>query len=104
MDESTWIGSKICQRVFGRGCPTCHEVASNPDLTKSLKIIQRDEFGKIMREGKNGGKMPVTIGAIMAVGLVKKSGLTEDQAIDAIYAYLRGRAVGDIPAGRLKKL
>jgi len=32
--------------------------------------------------------MPKAVAAIMEVGPVKKAGYTEDQAIDAIYAYL----------------
>ncbi len=104
VDTHTWIGSKIYQRVFGRGCATCHDVQSNPNLTVSLKSIERTEFADIMRNGKNNGKMPPTIGAIMALGPVKKAGLSEDQAIDAVYAYLRGRALGDIPPGRVGKI
>lgn len=104
LDEKTWVGSKIYDRAMGRGCATCHDVSPNPVLTESIQKLSRDEFGDVMKNGKNDGKMPVMIGAIMAVGPVKKAKMSEDEAIDAIYAYLKGRAAGDIPAGRVKKM
>jgi hypothetical protein len=48
--------------------------------------LPKDQFAKVLKEGKNG--MPKATAAIMEVGPVKKAGLTEDQAIDAVYSYL----------------
>lgn len=96
-----WTGGKIYDRAFGRGCGTCHDIESNPNLFKSVKTISKDEFIKVMKDGRNG--MPKAGDAIMAVGPVKKAGYTEDQAMDAIYNYVKGRADGSIPAGKLKK-
>lgn len=104
VDMNTWIGSKIYDRAMGRGCATCHDVSPNPVLTESIQKLSRDEFADVIKNGKNDGKMPVMIGAIMAVGPVKKAKMSEDQAIDAIYAYLKGLAAGDIPAGKVKKM
>lgn len=82
------IGGKIYDRAFGRGCGACHDIASNPQLKELIKAgkLPKDQFAKVLKEGKNG--MPKAVEAIMAVGPVKKAGLTEDQAIDAVYAYL----------------
>jgi cytochrome c551 len=82
------IGGKIYDRAFGRGCGACHDIASNPQLKELIKAgkLPKDQFAKVLKEGKNG--MPKAVEAIMAVGPVKKAGLTEDQAIDAVYSYL----------------
>ena len=87
-DEKIEIGSKIYERAFGRGCGTCHDIASNPqlfDLVKSGKL-SRASFEQTLQNGKGG--MPKAIAAIMEVGPVKKAGYGEDQAVDALYAYL----------------
>ena len=87
-DEQLEIGQKIYERAFGRGCGTCHEISSNPqlfDLVKSGKLT-RASFEQTLQNGKGG--MPKAIAAIMEVGPVKKAGYGEDQAVDALYAYL----------------
>ncbi|WAK03443.1 c-type cytochrome [Methylobacter sp. YRD-M1] len=86
--EDVEIGQKIYERAFGRGCGTCHDIASNPqlfDLVKSGKL-DRAKFEQVIKEGKGG--MPKAMDAIMAVGPVKKAGYGEDQALDALYKYL----------------
>lgn len=100
VDEATWIGSKIYDRTFGRGCATCHDVSPNPNLLESVKKLSREEFGTVLMNGRNG--MPKAIDAIKAVGPVKKAKLSDDQAIDAIWAYLNCRAEGKVPAGKVK--
>lgn len=87
-DEQLDIGQKIYERSFGRGCGTCHDIASNPqlfDLVKSGKLT-RASFEQTLKDGKGG--MPKAIAAIMEVGPVKKAGYGEDQAVDALFAYL----------------
>lgn len=87
-DEKLEIGAKIYERSFGRGCGTCHDIASNPqlfDLVKSGKLT-RASFEQTLKDGKGG--MPKAIAAIMEVGPVKKAGYGEDQAVDALFAYL----------------
>ena len=48
-DESTEVGAKIYERAFGRGCGTCHDIASNPQLFELVKagkldpVIGRDD-------------------------------------------------------------
>ncbi len=82
------IGGKIYDRAFGRGCGACHDIASNPQLAKLIKAgeLDRATFGEVLKNGKNG--MPKATEAIMKVGPVKKAGLSEDEAIDAVYKYL----------------
>ena len=87
-NEAEEVGSEIYERAFGRGCGACHDIASNPQLKELIKAgkLPKDQFAKVLKEGKNG--MPKATAAIMEVGPVKKAGLTEDQAIDAVYSYL----------------
>ena len=82
------VGKKIYDRAFGRGCGSCHDIASNPQLKALIKAgkLDRAKFGATIKNGKGG--MPKAVAAIMAVGPVKKAGYTEDQAIDAVYKYL----------------
>ena len=82
------IGKKIYDRAFGRGCGACHDISSNPQLRELIKsgALDREKFGTVLKEGRNG--MPKAMGQIMKVGPVKKAGLTEEQAIDAVYNYL----------------
>lgn len=102
VDEATWVGAKIYDRAFGRGCGTCHDVQSNPNLLESVKKLTKEEFATVLKNGRNA--MPKAVDAMMQVGPVKKAKMTEDQAIDAVYAYLVGRSKGDIPAGKLDKM
>ncbi len=90
-DEQTEIGAKIYERAFGRGCGTCHDIASNPqlfDLVKSGKL-PLGSFEQTLKDGKGG--MPKAIAAIMEVGPVKKAGYGEDQAVQALYAYIQNK-------------
>ena len=101
VSEQIWIGAKIYDRTFGRGCATCHDVKPNPDLMESIKKMSKSDFIGVLKNGRNG--MPKAGAAMMEVGPVKKAGYTEAQAMDAIYAYLKGREDGSVPAGKLKK-
>ncbi|MBT3812089.1 MAG: cytochrome c [Gammaproteobacteria bacterium] len=82
------VGKKIYDRAFGRGCGACHDIASNPQLVALIKSgdLTKANFSTTLKEGKNG--MPKAVDAIMAVGPVKKAGLSEDEAIDAVWSYL----------------
>jgi mono/diheme cytochrome c family protein len=87
-DEQIEIGKKIYERAFGRGCGTCHDIASNPQLTALIKAGQLDraKFESVLKEGKGG--MPKAIEEIMKNKAVEKAGYGEDQAVDALYKYL----------------
>lgn len=88
-DEGTDIGKKIYERAFGRGCGSCHDVASNPQLSTLIKDgkLDRASFEATLKTGKGG--MPKAIEEIMKVPAVVKAGYGEDQAVDAIYNYLK---------------
>ena len=87
-DEQMEIGQKIYDRAFGRGCGTCHDIASNPQLPALIKAGQLDraKFEQVLRDGKGG--MPKAIDEIMKNKAVEKAGLTEELAIDDLYKYI----------------
>jgi cytochrome c551 len=87
-DEQLEIGQKIYERAFGRGCGTCHDIASNPQLPALIKsgTLDRARFEQVLREGKGG--MPKALDTIMALKPVEKAGYTEELAVDALYKYL----------------
>ncbi len=71
--EDVEIGQKIYERAFGRGCGTCHDIQSNPQLSALIKAgkLDRARFETVIREGKGG--MPKAMDAIMEVSAVNKS-------------------------------
>lgn len=80
------------------GCQRCHDdtgrtVAMGPSLTESLKKLSRKDFKTTVLEGRADKGMP---------------GFDEDQQVvdnlDHLYAYLKGRSDGAIPAGKLKAI
>ena len=87
-DEQTDIGKKVYDRAFGRGCGTCHDISSNPQLTANIKAgtLTRAKFEEVIKNGRGG--MPKAIDEIMKNSAVSKAGYTEDMAIDALYKYL----------------
>ena len=86
-DSSADIGEKIYSRAFGRGCGTCHDVQPNPNLFESANKLSKEEFTKILVEGRNA--MPKAMDQIMSLGPVKSSGLTQEQAVDSLLLYLK---------------
>lgn len=81
------IGEKIYSRAFGRGCGTCHDVQPNPNLFESVNKLTKEEFTAVLVNGR--GAMPKAMDVIMAMPPVKQANLTQDQAIDALIAYLK---------------
>lgn len=91
-DEAEDIGEQIYKKAFGRGCGSCHDVKSNPQLPELIKEgkLDRASFEKVLKEGRGG--MPKAVEKILEVGAVKKAGYGEDQAVDAIYKFLEAKA------------
>ncbi|MEQ1484897.1 cytochrome c [Methyloglobulus sp.] len=87
-DEQTEIGKKIYDRAFGRGCGTCHDISSNPQLTANIKAgtLDRAKFEEVLTNGRNA--MPKAMDQIMTNAAVTKAGYTEEMAIDALYKYI----------------
>lgn len=83
------VGKKIYDRAFGRGCGTCHDIKSNPQLPELIRAGQLDDhkFYAVLKEGKGG--MPKAIEEVNKVA--EKSGLNEKQAVDALYEYLKDK-------------
>jgi cytochrome c551 len=90
-DESIEIGKKIYERAFGRGCGTCHDISSNPQLTANIKAgsLTRSSFEQVLKNGRGG--MPKAIDEIMKNAAVTKAGYGEDQAVDALWKYLESK-------------
>lgn len=90
-DEAIDIGKKIYDRAFGRGCGTCHDISSNPQLTANIKAgtLTRATFEEVLTNGRGG--MPKAIDEIMKNAAVTKAGYGKDQAIDALWKYLESK-------------
>jgi mono/diheme cytochrome c family protein len=90
-DEANDIGKKIYDRAFGRGCGTCHDIASNPQLTANIKAgtLTRAGFEEVIKNGRNG--MPKAIDEIMKNKAVVTAGYGEAQALDALFAYISNK-------------
>lgn len=101
-EENLWLGMKIYERAAGRGCGTCHDVRPFPDLTESVKKLKKEEFIQVVREGRPGTIMTPMAPQIMKIGLVEKACMTEDQALEALYAYLKALSEGKIK-GKVNK-
>lgn len=86
-EPSAEIGEKIYTRAFGRGCGTCHDVQPNPNLFESVNKLSKEELTKVLVEGRNA--MPKAMDLIMAMPPVKNAGLTQEQAVDSLIAYLK---------------
>lgn len=87
-NEELKHGQKIYERAFGRGCGACHDISSNPQLPALIKSgdLSKDSFIETLKNGKNG--MPKAMAAIMGIKYVQKKGLTEEEAVDALYKFL----------------
>ena len=94
VDMKTWMGMKIYQRGGCQGChgPDAKGGAAFPSLLDALKTMSRDDLAKIVKEGQN--TMPPMIQGVTDLKLVKKKKYSEDDALDALYAYLKGRSDG----------
>ncbi|CAL1239656.1 c-type cytochrome [Candidatus Methylocalor cossyra] len=86
-EEPKELGEKIYKRAFGRGCGTCHDVQPNPNLFESVNKLSREDFKTVLINGRN--TMPKAMDTIMALPVVKNANLTQDQAVDALIAYLK---------------
>ena len=93
VDRATFNGWKIYKR---QRCETCHGPtaeggAAFPNLVTGLKTMSQDDFKATVLNGRKN--MPAFQGNQAVV-----------QGIDGLYAYLKGRSDGAIPAGELQEM
>lgn len=93
VDSATYKGYQTYKR---QRCETCHGQtgegsAAFPNLLASLKNKTKEEFNTIVLEGK--GAMPA-----------HKNNKAVADNLDGLYAYLKGRSDGAIPAGELEEM
>ncbi len=94
VDENTYNGFKTWRAA---ACDRCHgpnqEGMVGPSLIESLKVLTREEFDKVLTDGRMAKGMPAwnTNEKVM-------------DNLDDLYAYLKGRSDGAITKAKVKKL
>ena len=103
VDVKTWVGMKIYQRGECQNChgPDAKGGAAFPSLLDALKTMSKEELTKIVKEGQN--TMPPKMEVVMGIKMIKKKKYSEDDAMEALYAYLKGRSDGAFKA-KVKKI
>ncbi|QSA97695.1 cytochrome c [Methylococcus sp. EFPC2] len=91
VDPQIAEGYKLYKR---ERCETCHGQtgegsAAFPNLLNSLKKLSKEDFANVVLNGRNA--MPAN-----------KANPKIANGIDALYAYVKGRSDGTVPAGELK--
>lgn len=94
VDPNTMKGFRTWRSA---ACDRCHgpnqEGMVGPSLIESLKKISKDEFTKVVLEGRLEKGMP-SFGTNPAV----------KENIDQLYAYLKGRSDGAITSARVQEM
>ncbi|CAI8958846.1 Cbb3-type cytochrome c oxidase subunit III [Methylocaldum szegediense] len=93
VDKATYEGWKIYKR---QRCETCHGPTGEggpafPNLLNSMKNLSKEQFQQVVLEGRKN--MPAYKGNKAVV-----------DNIDGLYAYIKGRSDGAIPAGDLAEM
>jgi mono/diheme cytochrome c family protein len=93
VDKATYNGWNIYRT---EACGSCHQSTgegnvSNPDLLQSMKNLTKEQFRQVLIDGR---------GIMYSFGNNK----VVVDGVDALYAYLKGRSDGAIPAGDLTEL
>jgi cytochrome c551 len=90
------LGKKIYDRAFGRGCGTCHDIKSNPQLTELINAGKLDDhtFFNVLKDGK--GNMPKALDAVKDVAKLADFDESKPEvvkaykeAVDGLYEYLK---------------
>jgi mono/diheme cytochrome c family protein len=94
VDEATLGGWRTWRAL---ACERCHgaeqEGLVGPSLIESMKQLTREDFERTVMDGRAEKGMPNFSASEMA-----------SKNIAGLYAYLKGRSDGAIPAGRLEAL
>ena len=93
VDKATFNGWNIYRK---EACGSCHQSTgegnvSNPNLLHSMKNLTKEQFRRVLIDGR--GIMYSFSGNKMVV-----------DGINDLYAYLKGRSDGAIPAGDLTEM
>lgn len=93
VDKATFNGWNIYRTEACGSChgPTAAGNVSNPNLLHSMKNLTKEQFSRVLLDGR--GIMYSFRGNKMVV-----------DGIDDLYAYLKGRSDGAIPAGDLTEM
>jgi mono/diheme cytochrome c family protein len=93
VDKSTLMGWKLYKRERCETChgPTAEGAAAFPSLVAALKNISKEQFVATVTNGRNA--MPAYSSNAKVI-----------ENIDSLYAYVKGRSDGAIPAGDLEEL
>ena len=99
---AVYSGYQIYKKFSGRGCATCHgELGSGggsfPDLKARVTEMSKEDFMKTLNEGTKKG-MPKVAGDKSVAKYAKKYGITDKEALEGVYTYLKGVADKTIPA------
>jgi len=94
VDANTMNGFRTWRAA---ACDRCHGAAQQglvgPSLLESMKGIDKPTFAKLMREGRLEKGMPSFKESAMVM-----------QHTDGLYAYLKGRANGDITQAKVEEM
>jgi len=94
VDHNTMEGFRAWRAA---GCDRCHganqEGMVGPSLLQSLKILSKDEFKKVVTEGRLEKGMPTWAPNVRVMS-----------NLDNIYGYLKGRSDGAITRARVVEL
>lgn len=99
MEECNRVDAPIFaawQTLRQMDCARCHgadwEGSVGPSILAYVRSQPKENFVRVVLEGSPGKGMPGYAGAPRVAG-----------EIDAIYAYFKGVAAGEIPTGRLER-
>lgn len=97
------IGKAIFKKGLGTGCYGCHAATSSPQIKELIKSgdLTKAQLATALKEGSSKKTMPKdAIGDILnkvkikdketdKKGSLKELGVTEEQAINALYNYIK---------------
>lgn len=93
VDKATFNGWNIYRT---EACGSCHQSTgegnvSNPNLLHSMKNLTKEQFRRVLVQGRG-------------IMYSFRGNKTVVDGIDDLYAYLKGRSEGTIPAGDLAEM
>jgi mono/diheme cytochrome c family protein len=94
VDANTMNGFRAWRAA---SCDRCHGASQQglvgPSLVESLKTLRKEDFARLMKQGRLEKGMPSFAESATVMGNV-----------DGLYAYLKGRSNGDITQAKVEEL